>query len=293
VRGFVALALLLGFVATGLGAIRLALHLRRERAHGDALRAALQARLWEERVLEIDELQATVQELRRRTHESNNALSTALLSAQYLLDTSRAEPLSDEMRAELVSAASGMVEALQKLRVQLDRGPKPGSTSGPRSALIEPAELWPVLERCATRARFRHRGVSIDLVDPEDAVRAARISVCAGSAGLERALGCVLQSAVACARSRVERRAGAQLDVDVLAIEISDDGPAFASDVLGRPIAAFEGSRPNDPELCLYTAERILRASLGSLKRENASPDGARVSLFFPLAREAALQAPQ
>ena len=86
-RTFAPLALTVALGAIGVLAWRLRAALRRQRECAEALRAALEARLWEERVLEIDALQATVQDLRRRTHEANNAFSTALLSAQYLLDS--------------------------------------------------------------------------------------------------------------------------------------------------------------------------------------------------------------
>ncbi len=281
---FAELALASGIAASGGLAWLLRARLRRERAQAGALRRALEARDWEERALEPDSLQATVQELRRRSHEANNAFSTALLSAQYLLDQSRAEPFSEALRAELVSAASGMVDALQKLRVQLDRGPKPATPAGPRSDLVRAVELWPALEDCAARARTRHGRVSIELLEPDAALRRARVAVCAGSIGLERALDGVLDNAAACARTRVAIRAAAQLGVDVVAIEVQDDGPGFAAAALERRIAPFDSTRPGALGLGLYTAERILRASLGSLRRENAEDGGARVSLFLPLA---------
>jgi K+-sensing histidine kinase KdpD len=227
-----------------------------------------------------------VQELRRRTHEANNAFSTALLTAQYLLDQSRAEPFSDAVRAELVSAASGMVEALQKLRGQLDRGPRSSTTAGARSPLVQAVELGPALERCTERIRRRHPQVSVELVTPDRAIRAARVGICGGDVGLERALCGAIEHAADRARSKVEVRVTAQLGVDVLAIEIADDGPGFAEDALARPIAAFEEGEPDESGLGLYTAERIVRASLGSLRRENAPSGGGRVALFVPLATE-------
>jgi K+-sensing histidine kinase KdpD len=128
--------------------------------------------------------------------------------------------------------------------------------------------------------------VSVRLLPAGDGVREARIGVCGGSAGLERALACVVDNAAACGRKQVELRALAPLGIDVVAIEVADDGPHFPDDRLARPVVPFDAARPGELEVALYTAERILRASLGSLRRENLDGGGARVSLFFPVVPE-------
>ena len=58
--------------------------------------------------------------LRRRGHEVNNALSTALLSTQIFFDVSRAEEVSPNALAELGAAADGMVDALQRLKTLIE-----------------------------------------------------------------------------------------------------------------------------------------------------------------------------
>jgi C4-dicarboxylate-specific signal transduction histidine kinase len=65
---------------------------------------------------------------------------------------------------------------------------------------------------------------------------------------------------------------------------VRDDGPGFPPDVLGRPVAPFVTTKPAGLGLGLYTAERLARASGGSLERANLPGGGAAVTLFLQLA---------
>jgi len=119
-----------------------------------------------------------------------------------------------------------------------------------------------------------------------------RVAVCAGELGLARALDALFENACSGAGERdvrrVEVRFGARREVDVVALEISDDGPGFTQTELGQPIRAFDTSKRGSLGLGLYTAERIARASGGSLRRANHPEGGASVSLFLPVAGEPA-----
>ena len=109
-------------------ALHLRWRLRRGRTESDALRAALEARIREDHVREFDRLESTVAELRRRGHEVNNALSTALLSTQLFFDASRAEEASPIALAELAAAADGMVDALQRMKTLIESGRRAETT---------------------------------------------------------------------------------------------------------------------------------------------------------------------
>jgi C4-dicarboxylate-specific signal transduction histidine kinase len=120
------------------------------------------------------------------------------------------------------------------------------------------------------------------------------VAVCGGKVGLARILDALVANACAGGgereSTRVEVRIVARLEVDVVALEIRDDGLGFSQTVLGRPISPFATDRAGALGLGLYTAERIARASGGSLRRANAEAGGkgALVSLFLPVAPERA-----
>lgn len=282
IAGFAAFC---GFAAAVLW---LGARLQRERERVYALRAALNASVWEDRIREVEQLEATVRELRQRGHEVNNVLSTALLSTQLFFDAGRAESASANATAELAAAADGMVDALQRLKLLIEVGRRADTTIAPRSALIRPVELFEVLTACTASVRARHPRTALVVHDPARDVAAVRVSVCGGDTGLEIALVAVLENACegdgAKSARRVEVRVSVRAEVDVLALEVCDDGPGFTKTQLGKPITVFDGTKPGALGIGLYTAERIARASGGSLRRENVEGGGARVSLFLPIA---------
>jgi signal transduction histidine kinase len=286
VVGLIALGALLAV------ALRLRTGLKRERKQSGALREALEARIWEDHVREVDQLEATVRELRRRGHDVNNALSTALLSTQLFFDASHAGEMSPNALADLAAAADGMVDALQRLKLLIESGRRPETTTTPSALSIRPVDLLGAVHASAERVRAQQPSSEVVVHEPGADVRALRVAVCAGSLGLARALDALLENA--CAgdgvrkAARVDVRFGARREVDIVALEVADDGPGFTQTELGRPIAAFETTKPGALGLGLYTAERIARASGGSLRRANAASGGAVVTLFLPVAPEPA-----
>ncbi len=286
----VASAVLLALVA---GAPWLLAWRRRERRRLAALRAALEACVWENRIRGDESLEATVRELRQRGHDVNNVLSTALLSTQLFFDASRAESVSPTVAAELEAAAVGMVDALQRLKALIEDGRSAETTTQPRSALIQTVDLLEVLSGCVGRARSRPPRAVVVVHAPANDVVVAPVAVAGGRAGLERALAAVLENARegdgTRRATRVEVRISVRAEVGVVAVEISDDGPGFTQSQLGQPIAVFESSKRGALGLSLYTAERIARAGGGSLRRANADGGGAVVSLFLPVASEPAV----
>jgi signal transduction histidine kinase len=198
--------------------------------------------------------------------------------------------MSDTALAELGAAADGMVDALQRLKALIEGERRPETTAASSSRLIQPAALLDGVRASAERARARHRGTELVVHEPAPELRALRVAVCAGERGLSRALDALLENA--CSgdgerdAGRVEVSIGARLEVDVVALEIADDGPGFTQTELGQAITAFETTKRGALGLGLYTAERIARASGGSLRRANREGDGAIVSVFLPVAPE-------
>jgi C4-dicarboxylate-specific signal transduction histidine kinase len=72
------------------------------------------------------------------------------------------------------------------------------------------------------------------------------------------------------------------------AIRIADDGPGLPQALLGRPVEPFTTTKAYGVGLGLYTAERLARASGGSLRLENPPAGGAAVTVYLELATDGA-----
>jgi signal transduction histidine kinase len=288
--GVFALGALLVGVPAWLFSARLSGRLRAQRAREAALRAALEARFWGDQIQGADRLEADLRALHKRAHEANNALSTALLSAEFLAGAPREEVAKSKPLADQQLAAGELVDALRRLRILIDRGRMGVTTVGPRSPLISSVAVVEAVHAVAASVGARHRDVSLEVALANESLSAVRVAVCAGAEGLHSALAAVLENA--CEGDGVRRaehvvlRVGAEGEIDTVALEVSDDGPGFAESQLAAPVGPFASTKLQRLGLGLYTAERILRASGGSLRRENPASGGARVSLFLPVASE-------
>ncbi|HSP77030.1 MAG TPA: ATP-binding protein, partial [Myxococcaceae bacterium] len=77
-------------------------------------------------------------------------------------------------------------------------------------------------------------------------------------------------------QARTERYSGR------LEVLIADDGPGFPAEKLAAPIEGLSTTKPHGTGLGLYTAECLIRASGGTLERQNPSTGGALVRLLLP-----------
>ncbi|HTO09656.1 MAG TPA: ATP-binding protein [Myxococcota bacterium] len=270
---------------------RLASVSRARRQRGEALRGALDARIWQDQVERVVSRSDVPDEVRRRRHESNNALSTALLSAQFLFSVAageRAESLSDQK-----TAAGELVEALQRLKRLIGEAQGVATTTtSPRAPLVSAVRLLEAVTAAAARLRARFPRLALEVELARPALEGARVVVCAGAEGLAGLLDALLMNACegdgARGATRVVLRIGAEGEVDVVSLEVTDDGPGFSAAQLGESLQPFASAKPGRLGLGLYTAEHILAASGGSLRRENGPRGGARVTAFLPAAPEPA-----
>src|SRR5882672_6004002 len=150
--GLLALGALFAGLPAFLICARLASLARQRRRRESVLRAALEARLWSDELLERGPL-AELDGLRKRDHEANNALSTALLSAQFLAAGTEAELSRGKPSADRHSAADELVDALQRLKVLVGQSRSSGTTPGPASPLVRAVSLVEQVEACAASAR--------------------------------------------------------------------------------------------------------------------------------------------
>jgi signal transduction histidine kinase len=284
-RATVALVVAPLALATGLLLGAYAERLRRAEGllaeHIDAIRAhELGAR-----AAELSGLSGSLLELMQRGHDARSALSGALLDAEEIERIASRE--AAHSREGFRAAAARLGQTLARLRERVDarRGllsAAPGAEAAAPAVPVMPAVLFAV-----AAARLRTSTARIAARAAPGAKRArARV------AGGEESLGRMLEILVDNAWQGDGVRAASQVDVEVsveartgaLAIAVLDDGPGFPPDLLDRPLSPFVSRKPGGLGLGLYTAERLARASGGSLRRANRPEGGAVVTLYLELA---------
>jgi C4-dicarboxylate-specific signal transduction histidine kinase len=146
----------------------------------------------------------------------------------------------------------------------------------------EVVEILPVAESLLRqlRARFPDTRLEARGIEPGDAV-----VVSGGVTSLHRILENLVLNA--CQGDGVRRARSVEVVVEAapsvgsIAIRVQDDGPGFTPAQLAGRITGFETTKPGGSGLGLYTAERLARASGGSLTRENQPGGGAAINLYL------------
>ncbi len=267
-----------------LGTIAERLH--RQRAGLVAQESAIRAQELEARASEVGRLQETLFRVLQSQHDASNALSTALLDAHHLVDLARA-PRDPGQRAALRDSAEELHEALARVARVVEEVRELAEAERRRgSEDARAVRVWPLVRRVAASIARRFPGLRLECRVESEYAESAEASVSGGEESLRR----VLENAVvnACEGeggalpSRVDVVVLAQPQTGSLAVEVRDDGPGFPQKLLGVPIVAFRTTKPGGSGLGLYTAERLIRASGGWLRRANRSEGGAVVELFLP-----------
>ncbi|HTO54485.1 MAG TPA: ATP-binding protein [Myxococcota bacterium] len=272
-----------------------AVRTRRRREH--ALRAAVQARIWEDEVAKVSPLGGDSPQLAQRRHEANNALSTALLSAQFLSALACA---SDSERAQAGAeqklAATELVEALLRLKGMLADAGASQTTTPPRAPGVVAVPLCELVTARAARVRARHPQVAIEVVLARPSLEQVRVRICAGAEGLASVLDALFANACegdgVRGAQRLRLRIGTEGEIGAVSLELEDDGPGFTAAQLAEPPRPLGSTKPGRLGLGLYTVQHVLAASGGSLRRENLSEGGARVTAFLPAVSSDSLGAP-
>ena len=250
--------------------------------HADAIRA----HELEARAAELSGLSASLLELMQRGHDARSALSGALLDAEELERIASREQAGGGREA-LRSAAASLLGTLARLRELVDT--RRGLLSS--TAAVEAAEpavpVMPAVLFAVAAARLRTSSAKLAARASPGAKR-ARARVAGGEESLARMLEILIDNAWQ--GDGVHRASQVDVEVSVealtgaLAIAVRDDGPGFPPDLLERPLSPFVSRKRGGLGLGLYTAERLARASGGSLRRENRPEGGAVVTLYLALA---------
>jgi signal transduction histidine kinase len=245
----------------------------------------VRAQILDERSRRVQELSDVLLLIHQNNHDARSALQAATAYAD-LVPEPAAQSDGREHR-DAVAHERGLRAALKRLDELLEESRRIAHAQQTGRPETEPTNALGVARDVLSSARARFPAVDlICTVAPADSEEML-VAMCGGAAALHR----VLENLVANAcegdgrrgASRVEIVAEAAAGVGAAKIEVRDDGPGFDPELLGRPIEGFESRKPDGLGLGLYTAERLVRASGGSVQRANRAEGGASVSLFLEL----------
>ncbi|MEN9799435.1 MAG: hypothetical protein RL653_3131 [Pseudomonadota bacterium] len=251
-------SLLLGFIS--------ARTLQRQRAEQAAERAAQAER--------VKALSTSLTLALSAYHDAGNALTAVVLGVARLSRESGG--LSPEL-AQRLEKLKGQVESLKEILVSARNAVV---TSG--DALLqslEPAPLGPALEEARALLAETHPQFHVSLATPAGKGEAAMMF--GGATYLSRVLHNLLLNAAQGDGTRGARAATVRISSSggELVLSVEDDGPGFTAEQLAAPIRPRSTTKQEGSGLGLYTAELLVLASGGTLRRENASGGGAVVTL--------------
>jgi two-component system, NtrC family, C4-dicarboxylate transport sensor histidine kinase DctB len=274
---------LAGFLAAVTSLLLGTLAMRAEEGHQrrERLRAAIAAQQLAEQMARIRVLSESIVDMMGTAHDMANALSLVRLSSDLLATLRDAVPkdrhvVVDQIDRALATSTKRIDQMLAEIR---ERRTATGTAGSMRAVTVQ---ISPVVRRIADSVRQRFSNVSMKLDLEEDAC----VMLVGGIATLERIAENLLLNAVQGDGTRAARtvtvRASAEARAEAYELCFEDDGPGFAESILTRPPTAFSSTKPSGTGLGLYTIERLVTASGGTLQLENRQEGGARVVVQLP-----------
>ena len=237
-------------------------------AERERLRAAIAAQQLNERRVEVEQLSSTLLDVLGKNHDLGTSLSAARLNSDWL----QRQTVAPEVRA----AASEISASLERVASVLAETRKTGREAVGKDAELVAVDVAPVLARVVSAVRRTHRA-RVAVVTEEG----GRGLVRGGVTMLERIVENIVVNA--CEgdgkQAATEVRVSLAVTAGRMTIEVVDDGPGFEAEALKSPITAFVSSKQAGTGLGLYTAERLVSASGGTLSRANGVVRGAIVSV--------------
>jgi two-component system C4-dicarboxylate transport sensor histidine kinase DctB len=254
-----------------------ALEAQHRRGQHEAMKAAVQAQVLEERGRDVSRLHETILRILQNNHDAGNALSSALLNSQMIVSALEDDGELDAARFKDLS--TGLLESLMRLRSLVDDTRTLGLGNQESVAALEEVELLSTVRRVTAEAQRHHPTVSFHVEVPEG----LRVQASGGYGVLRRVLENLVLNACEGDGQRVARnvwvRAHPPDAHDVVHIEFDDDGPGFSGEQLAGPVQAFATTKPHGTGVGLYVVERLVRASRGELSRGMRPGGGARVGV--------------
>lgn len=259
-----------------LGEIALATSASREKER--SMMAAIQARDLDDRARALDRLAETVVSLLQLNHDLATLLSGARFNA-----TGVREVLGERVEGDpaLKGSFDDLEGSLGSIGRIVDEIRALGLRHAPAAQAAEEVALWPVLDECMRMMRARYPSVSFEL-DTDDSVHTCVVQ--GGELSLKRVLENLLANA--CQGDGAEKdttrvRVVLRTLPDMIDLKIVDDGPGFSPEMLDHSLEPFRTTKRGGTGLGLYTAQRIVMASGGTIEIGNSEDFGGTVRLRF------------
>jgi signal transduction histidine kinase len=242
----------------------------------------VQAQILDETHRDVSRLSGAMLQVLQTTHDASNALSTALINAEVLRKASEARARGEGVRVDEQETAEDLSRQLVRLRGLVEEARQVGHAGGKQFEAPQAIAPLPVVSDVLRELRARFPEVSFGSSGSGSSVH---VSVSGGVESLRR----ILENLGLNACQGNGRQGAQRVDVSVqeastvgsVAICVRDDGPGFGEEQLAAPITGFQSTKPDGTGLGLYTAERLVRASGGSIARANVSGGGAEVTIFL------------
>lgn len=250
----------------------------RARLETEQLRAAVQAQLLEQQERDVGRLSQAMVQILGYNHDINNSLMSASAAADMLavMGVQR----NNLPRAEFVELVRELNEGLTRIRDMVLEIRQKGQRSV--SADPENVNLVPVLESVRTNLGWRFPEVHIALAVEGEASALVRGGVTAMRRVVENLVLNACEGNGQRGAGRVDITARIEPYSGRLEVLIADDGPGFPAEKLQAPIEGLSTTKPNGTGLGLYTSECLIRASGGTLERQNRPTGGALVRMLLP-----------
>ena len=248
----------------------------------EGLRAAVHAQILMDHTRQVERLSDTVADLVGRHHDLGNSVMALQLAADRLDLECRGGAADGEiavLAGQLRDGIGSLCRSLEDMKASYKRQ---------GAAAPERIEQFPIVELVCNSIRARYPSMRLRLV--ADASRPLWVSLRGGAVTLHRVLENLLINA--CEGDGTETATSVEIKLlrdrsgGLGQIVISDDGPGFRPEDLGRPIEGFQTRKPHGTGLGLYTSERLVQASGGSLERANRPEGGAMVTVSLPFAAD-------
>ena len=258
----VSLYLLVGPMAFGTALVLGLNSARAQRARGEAVatRAAFDAQLLSERALRVTRLDELLKSVESTNHDARSALSGALFSLDRLLRE------GTKPGGNAKSATSLTLDALREvgqLRAILESG-RDSYRDRPQD---EVCDLAKVLHEVVASASERFPGCHVRV--SSDAVCTA--CLVGGATSAHRIITNLLVNAYEGDGATGARQITVRLSSHPEpTLTVADDGPGLPGGMLQSSVNAFTTTKPQGTGLGLYTVDRLVRASGGSLSFSSA-----------------------
>ena len=245
------------------------------------MRAAIAAQMLDEEHRNVVQLTRRLERILGSYHDVGNTLMSAMMSCEAcLVELERDTP----NRAVAVESIRGVSEALEDVRTLLADVRTSRRSDG--AAPVKRVDVMHVARAARDHLAPRWPSTSIEcaLVGGDPPLAAVR----GGESSLRRVLENLVLNACQGNGRDAARTVRIEVGVDPstarVKVTVRDDGPGFPTEQLAHPIEGFRTTKRAGSGLGLYTSERLVLASSGSLRRANAAGGGAVVEIELPAA---------